>query len=178
MEFNKYQRYRQKCISEGRCPHCGKPCAPYYECEERREYKRNKTASTHYKKSQGPRKKIIPNISIEQIHKIVNSLDPGMNKRDPLYKAAVIMLAGLSVGQNMPRLARLTGYEYAFIKFVKWNLKKGKIWLKNDSFDLLWFEQKNYNDYCCLFWLYAMVGEGSLVKKGEFFKMTRLRKLF
>ncbi len=38
--MNKYQRYRQKCISEGRCPHCGKPCAPYFECAERREYKR------------------------------------------------------------------------------------------------------------------------------------------
>ena len=37
--MDKQQRYRQKCISEGRCPHCGKPCAPYYECEVRRLYK-------------------------------------------------------------------------------------------------------------------------------------------
>lgn len=37
---DKHKRYRQKCISEDRCPHCGKPCAPYYECEERRKYKR------------------------------------------------------------------------------------------------------------------------------------------
>lgn len=33
---NKYTRYRQKQIKAGRCPHCGKPCAPFYECDERR----------------------------------------------------------------------------------------------------------------------------------------------
>lgn len=36
---NKSQRYRAKRKAEGRCPHCGEPCAPYYECEERRAYK-------------------------------------------------------------------------------------------------------------------------------------------
>lgn len=38
--MDKHQRYRRKCMAEGRCPHCGKPCAPYAECEERRTYKR------------------------------------------------------------------------------------------------------------------------------------------
>jgi hypothetical protein len=37
---NKYQRYRQKCLREGRCAHCGKPCAPYLECDDRRTYKK------------------------------------------------------------------------------------------------------------------------------------------
>lgn len=55
--MNKHQRYRQKCISEGRCPHCGKPCAPYYTCEERRNYKKKKASKNHYKKHQGPRPK-------------------------------------------------------------------------------------------------------------------------
>lgn len=36
---NKHQRYRRRCIEQGKCPHCGKPCAPYGECEERRRYK-------------------------------------------------------------------------------------------------------------------------------------------
>jgi len=40
MVINKYQRYMQKCVREGRCPHCGKPCAPYYECDTRRGIKR------------------------------------------------------------------------------------------------------------------------------------------
>jgi hypothetical protein len=35
-ERNKNRRYRAKCVAEGRCPHCGKPCAPFYECSERR----------------------------------------------------------------------------------------------------------------------------------------------
>ena len=33
---DKHSRYRQKMISEGRCPHCGKLCLPFYECQERR----------------------------------------------------------------------------------------------------------------------------------------------
>ncbi len=37
--LNKYQRYRHKMISQGKCPHCGKPCAPFYECEDRRKRK-------------------------------------------------------------------------------------------------------------------------------------------
>lgn len=36
----KNKRYRDKCIREGRCPHCGQPCAPYYECDKRRFYKK------------------------------------------------------------------------------------------------------------------------------------------
>lgn len=37
---DKYARYRVKQQEVGRCPHCGKPCAPYYECNDRRFYKR------------------------------------------------------------------------------------------------------------------------------------------
>lgn len=36
----KQERYRQKQIRVGRCPHCGKLCAPHYECEERRASKK------------------------------------------------------------------------------------------------------------------------------------------
>lgn len=37
--MDKHQRYRLKCRSEGRCPHCGKPCAPFAECDDRRAWK-------------------------------------------------------------------------------------------------------------------------------------------
>lgn len=39
--MDKHTRYRNKNVAEGRCPHCGKSCAPYYECEDRRFYKRS-----------------------------------------------------------------------------------------------------------------------------------------
>jgi len=39
---DKHGRYRRKCLLNRRCPHCGKPCAPYSECEERRAYKRTR----------------------------------------------------------------------------------------------------------------------------------------
>jgi hypothetical protein len=38
--MNKYQRRAASLVARGRCPHCGKPCAPYYECGERRLYKK------------------------------------------------------------------------------------------------------------------------------------------
>mgnify|MGYP001572816278 FL=1 len=37
---DKHSRYRVKQQECGRCPHCGEPCAPYYECEARRFYKK------------------------------------------------------------------------------------------------------------------------------------------
>jgi hypothetical protein len=37
---DKHSRWRQKMVSEGRCPHCGKPCEPFYECEQRRANKK------------------------------------------------------------------------------------------------------------------------------------------
>ena len=39
MKNIKQHHYRQRRIKKGCCPHCGKPCAPYYECEDRREKK-------------------------------------------------------------------------------------------------------------------------------------------
>ena len=37
---NKHKNYIKKCVSEGRCPHCGRFCAPFYECDERRTNRR------------------------------------------------------------------------------------------------------------------------------------------
>ncbi len=37
---DRHSRYRVKCQETGKCPHCGKSCAPFYECEQRRFYKR------------------------------------------------------------------------------------------------------------------------------------------
>ena len=34
---DKHKRYRLKMQALGRCPHCGRPCAPFAECAERRE---------------------------------------------------------------------------------------------------------------------------------------------
>ena len=39
-KVSKYQKnlnYRRRCQAKGLCPHCGKPCAPFFECETRRE---------------------------------------------------------------------------------------------------------------------------------------------
>lgn len=38
---DRHKKRRLQLRSAGLCPHCGKPCAPYYWCEERREYVRN-----------------------------------------------------------------------------------------------------------------------------------------
>ncbi len=39
-KYDRHKAYRERSRVKGRCPHCGKFCAPYYECEERREKKR------------------------------------------------------------------------------------------------------------------------------------------
>ena len=39
-KYAKNKRWRDKCVREGRCPHCGQPCAPYYECATRRFHKK------------------------------------------------------------------------------------------------------------------------------------------
>lgn len=40
--FTKQARYRQRLIESGRCPHCGRPCQPYYECEDMRRKRRER----------------------------------------------------------------------------------------------------------------------------------------
>lgn len=42
MNYAKNKAYRKRCQAAGLCPHCGKPCAPYRECEARRAYKRGR----------------------------------------------------------------------------------------------------------------------------------------
>jgi len=37
---DKHSRWRQKMVSEGKCPHCGEPCEPFYECANRRVNKK------------------------------------------------------------------------------------------------------------------------------------------
>ena len=37
--LNKFQRRAKRLRAEGRCDHCGRPCAPYFNCPERRAYK-------------------------------------------------------------------------------------------------------------------------------------------
>lgn len=38
--MDKHKKYRLHNVAKGKCPHCGKPCAPFYECETRRFAKR------------------------------------------------------------------------------------------------------------------------------------------
>lgn len=40
-DMNKQTKYRRKMAECGRCPHCGKPCEPYYACDERRKAQRD-----------------------------------------------------------------------------------------------------------------------------------------
>jgi hypothetical protein len=104
---------------------------------------------------------------------MVHEMDENLDRNDETYKAAVVMLAGLSATQDMPRIERLTGYNHEFVKFVKWNLRKAKIWEKNNTFDLSWCENETFEEQATLFWLYSMVGAGTLeLKEGMF----RLRK--
>ena len=47
--MDKHQRYRKKMKKLVLCPHCGKPCEPFFECAERRENKRKQRTKNKYK---------------------------------------------------------------------------------------------------------------------------------
>lgn len=49
------QRYAKRATADGRCAHCGKPCAPYTICEDRRAYLRQKQAERHRKQGKAMR---------------------------------------------------------------------------------------------------------------------------
>jgi hypothetical protein len=62
--FLKQKHYRERTRNAGHCPHCGRPCAPYYECEERRAYKRKqratqeKTRGAYVRKTEDRRRRV------------------------------------------------------------------------------------------------------------------------
>lgn len=47
--------YRARLKASGKCPHCGKPCAPFFECPERREYKNaHRRAKSKFNRKSSP----------------------------------------------------------------------------------------------------------------------------
>lgn len=166
-KYDKQRRYRNKCKEEGRCPHCGKMCAPYSACEERRKYHRELKSKTHYAKRQSPRLKVKYIIPILDIHKIVREFDEDLPETDDTYKAAIIMISGLSVGQGPKNLRMFTKYSYDLINRVIVNLRQGRIWLKNNEFCFPWIDEKNPGKAQIGFILDAMVGAGILGKNDK-----------
>lgn len=75
--LNKSQRYQLKLRRAGKCPKCGKPCAPYYECDYHRQINRLKMA----KKRAGIRldagiPKTDKSFSVLSVHDLVASVAP------------------------------------------------------------------------------------------------------
>jgi hypothetical protein len=53
--MSKEARYAFRKKAEGCCPHCGKPCAPYKQCEERREAARLRMTGKPRQETHRPR---------------------------------------------------------------------------------------------------------------------------
>ena len=47
--MDKHKKYRSRNADSFRCPHCGKDAEGYYECADRREYKRLRNRKGVYK---------------------------------------------------------------------------------------------------------------------------------
>lgn len=120
-------------------------------------------------------------IPIDEIYKMVNEFNNNAvsDMADPVYRSAIIMLAGVSVTQRIQNIRKLTGYDYQFIKFVKKNLRKAEIWDKKDgyfTFDLSFIDALEENEpekAICMFWLFAMAGAGVIEKTGEYYKSIK-----
>lgn len=56
-KYKKQADHRRRLRDKGLCPHCGQPCAPYYECAARRERKRLAGQKTELRRAKNrPRK--------------------------------------------------------------------------------------------------------------------------
>lgn len=51
---DKHARYRKRLQSEGKCPRCGTPCAPYFECQDHRESRKARKKAYYRLKNELP----------------------------------------------------------------------------------------------------------------------------
>jgi uncharacterized protein YacL (UPF0231 family) len=130
--MNKHIRYRQKNIAQGRCPHCGELCAPFYECEQRRAYKRLK-----YKNRQMKMDKEL----LDEIQYYMEE-DGLCMKND--YIQAVFVVCFL-MPQRKPvasRICKITGLDFSFVRTIIGRVKQMALERYKIKYDWLEFDYK------------------------------------
>jgi len=92
----------------------------------------------------------------QSLANILRELDPNLSPDDEAYQAAEIMLGGLTVQFDTPKLAMLTGYPTEFIERIKHNLSRAKI-LKDGKIHSNWLDKE---EGAIIFWIDLAVATG------------------
>jgi len=79
-------------------------------------------------------------ITIQFIYNEIARLDPNLTIGSDVFKAAVVMLSALSIGQDIGKLSKFTGLPRAVIAPFAANLRKNKIW-KDGETQADWFKR-------------------------------------
>ncbi len=80
--------------------------------------------------------------SIEELKKTVRSMDPRLPEASSEFEAALVLLAGLSVGsRNLARLARFTGVPYPTVLKLAQRLRLNGIWTRAGHTIANWLDE-------------------------------------
>lgn len=102
--------------------------------------------------------------TLEGIQTLVRELDQALGDEDDYFKSAVLLLAALSVGQDVERLADFTGFPLEFIEPRAWRLKKNGIW-KDGQTRANWFDEDGGG---VAFWMDVALAEGLLESRSQY----------
>jgi hypothetical protein len=95
----------------------------------------------------------------QKIKSAILGSDPNLSEDSDTYKVAFILLAGVTFGNNLSKIAKFTGYDKAFLHAVDANLRESEIWVKNKT-------QCNWEDDNAIqFWLDVAIGCGYLKRE-------------
>lgn len=100
-------------------------------------------------------------VSVEAIQAQVRSHAPELDPASPTFRAAVLLLAAARVGQNIDRLARLTGLPRGFVAQCARRLVDNGVW-RNDQTICSWIGQGAAHP---AFWSDVGVAEGRVCRR-------------
>ncbi len=104
---------------------------------------------------------------LKLIKEAVKEFDPSLEGADDDvgFKIAVVLLAALSEGTDVQRLAAFTGYSEVFIAGIACRMREAELWVEDRVCCGQWFEGDFIHPD--LFWADVLVAEGLAIRKRE-----------
>ena len=104
-------------------------------------------------------------IDIKLIKNIVDRLDSSIagEESNPAYRAAVVLLAAVSVGAVVDKLVTLTGYESSFVNDIFQRMCLAGLWSATRVRIDHWLAEDEDTIQPAVFWSDVLVAEGLLI---------------
>jgi hypothetical protein len=105
------------------------------------------------------------NTDITLIKDIIDRLDPSIagEEGDPGYRAAVVLLAAVSVGPVVDKLVTLTGYETSFVNDICQRMYRAGLWSATEVRIDHWLAEDGDTIQAVQFWIDVLIAEGLLI---------------